>query len=262
MARRTDEVTLHSYRGHGDAELAYREMGQGRPLILLHGYLSSALETWVRYGHAKQLAARGHRVIMPDLRSHGDSTKSREPEAYPPDVLTDDGLALVEHLKLREYDLGGYSQGGRTALRMMVRGASPERAIVAGTGVDEITSASGRGQFFRNILLNPGTFEVGSIEWRTEIFLKESRADPVALLQVLETEIDTPADALTRIHTPTLVLAGEEDRRTVPALAAALPRARFAVVPGDHLTAVTHPEAMGAAIADFLTGAPLAHSLH
>src|SRR5262249_44741175 len=71
--------------------------------------------------------------------------------AYPPDVLADDGLALVEHLGLSngDYDLGGYSLGARIVVRMLVRGAKPGRAIVAGQGLAKVSGPQGGGQNHR-----------------------------------------------------------------------------------------------------------------
>src|SRR5690606_35594137 len=108
-------------------ELTWRELGHGRPLLLIHGYFSNAEVNWLRYGHARLLADAGFRVIMPDLRGHGQSGKPHEPAFYPPDRLADDGFDLVAHLDLVDYDLAGYSLGARTALRMLVRGARPTR---------------------------------------------------------------------------------------------------------------------------------------
>src|SRR6202000_311771 len=99
---------------------------------------------------AAKIAAGGYRGVMPDLRAHGDSDKPHDAAAYPPDVLADDGFALLEHLGLTDYDLGGYSLGARTTLRMMVRGAKPGRAIVAGMGWDGVVNTGGRGVHFRN----------------------------------------------------------------------------------------------------------------
>jgi hypothetical protein len=45
---------------------------------------------------------------------HGDSAKPHDAAAYPPDVLVDDGLALIVQLGLTDCDLGGYSLGGLT----------------------------------------------------------------------------------------------------------------------------------------------------
>ena len=68
-----------------------------------------ALPTWVGSGIAERLADCGNRVIMPDTRGHGDSVPADE-TAYPPDALTSDALALIAHLGLTDYDLGGYSR--------------------------------------------------------------------------------------------------------------------------------------------------------
>lgn len=233
-------------------ELAYRELGEGRPLVLIHGYFSTAMVNWVRYGHAAAIAARGRRVIMPDLRGHGDSAKPHAVAAYPPDMLADDGEALIEHLGLTDYDLGGYSLGARTTLRMLVRGATPSRAVIAGMGLEGILRATGRSGYFRRILTNLGTFPRGSAEWMSESFLKTVGGDPEALLHVLDTFVDTPREALAGIAMPVLVLAGTEDNDngSAEALAAAIPKGRYLAVPGNHMSAVAKPE-LGAALADF-----------
>jgi pimeloyl-ACP methyl ester carboxylesterase len=91
-----------------------------------------------------------------------------------------------------------------------------------------------------------------------EAFLKTVGGDPVALLHVLDTFVDTPREVLERIATPALVLMGSDDHDTGSAedLAAALPHGQYAVVPGNHMSAVTKPE-LGAAIAEFLGDAQL-----
>jgi pimeloyl-ACP methyl ester carboxylesterase len=247
------DIPVHSYLGRDGARLAYREMGEGRALVLIHGFFSTALVNWVRYGHAAKIAARGYRVIMPDLRGHGDSARPHDPAAYPPDVLADDGFALIEQLGLTDYDLGGYSLGARTTLRMLARGASPSRAIAAGMGLEGMLHTAGRGDYFRRVLEHPGSFARGSSEWMTEAFLKTVGGDPVALLNVLETFVDTPREALARIDTPTLVVVGadDDDNGSAEALAAALPAGRYSVVPGNHMSAVTKPE-LAAAMIEFL----------
>lgn len=253
MTSSPTNLPVHHFQGRDGAELAYREMGEGRPLVLIHGYFSTAMVNWVRYGHAAKIAARGYRVVMPDLRGHGDSVKPHDAAAYPPDVLADDGFALIEQLGLVDYDLGGYSLGARTTVRMLVRGAAPRRAILAGMGMEGIVHTGGRGAHFRRILTNLGTFERGSAQWMAEAFLKTVGGDPVALLHILDTFVDTPREALARIEMPTLVVAGTEDddNGSAEALAAAIPNGHYAAVPGNHMNAVIKPE-LGTAIADFL----------
>lgn len=235
--------------------IAWRELGEGRPVVLIHGFFSDARTNWLKYGHASAIAAAGFRVIMPDLRAHGDSARPHDPAAYPPDALAKDGHALVEHLGLSDYDLGGYSLGARTVVRMLATGAAPRRVIVSGMGFDGITRADRRAGHFRNILTNLGKHERGSPEWMAEAFLKTTGGDPVALLGIIDTFVGTPADVLDTIAQPTLVVCGkdDDDNGSAPELADALPHARYVEVPGNHMSAVTKPE-LGQAIADFLAG--------
>ncbi len=223
-------------------------------MVLLHGLFSDAETNWIRFGHAAEIAGRGFRVVMPDLRAHGHSAKPHDAPAYPPDVLAQDGLALIRHLDLRDYDLGGYSLGGRTSVRMVIMGATPARLIVSGMGLRGLLSTGGRAAHFRKILTGLGTHPRGSSEWLAEAFLKTGKGDPGALLPLLDSFVDSAEEELLRVTMPTLVLAGAEDQDNGPAedFAELLPNARFVETPGNHMSAVTKPE-LGRAIADFLT---------
>ncbi len=247
------DLPVHRFASYDGAELAWREIGEGRAVVLLHGFFSDALTNWVRYGHAAAIAAKGFRVIVPDLRAHGSSARPHTAAAYPPDVLADDGFALVEHLGLTDYDLGGYSLGGRTIVRMLVRGATPRRAIVAGMGWSGLVRTTSRRAHFARILDNLGSFEKFSPEWHAEAFLKTTRGDPVALRLLLDSFVDSDPDAIRAIAAPVLVLSGaeDEDNGSAAELAAALPHATLVRTPGGHMSAVVKPE-LGQAIADFL----------
>lgn len=241
------------FSGRDGVRLAYREVGDGRPLVLLHGLVGDAT-LWLRHGQAETIAARGYRVIMPDFRGHGRSAKPHDASAYPLDVLTDDGFALLDQLGLYDYDLGGYSLGARIVVRMLVRGATPRRAVVGGQGLDQVLGfGGGAGSFLRRVFAGSETFEPGSAEERAAQRLRSSGEDPVALLHVLDSVVATSVEPLGRIQVPTLVAVGSDDERaeSVDQLVAALPRGIRAVVPGDHRTAAAAPEFV-AAIVDFL----------
>ena len=222
-------------------------------MVLIHGYFSNAEVNWLRYGHAAAVAAQGFRVIMPDLRGHGSSATPHDAAAYPPDVLMRDNLALIDHLGLTDFDLGGYSLGARTTVRMLANGARPRRVVLSGMGLKGLVDTRGRGGYFRRILTNLGSFDRGTAEWMTEAFLKTTAGDPVALLRVLDSFVDTPLADIRAIDAPALVVAGVEDQDNGPAsdLADALPNGRLIEVPGNHMSAVTKPE-LGHAIAAFL----------
>ncbi len=246
-------IAPHYFESFDGTRLAWREVGEGRPVVLIHGYFSDANTNWIRYGHAAKIAAKGFRVIMPDLRAHGDSGKPHGLEAYPADALTQDGHLLIKHLGLTEYDLGGYSLGARTTSRMLATGATPRRVIFSGMGLEGLTHTSRRAGHFRNILTKLGQHVQGTPEWLAEAFLKTTGGNPVALLGILETFVDTPLESVKAIQQPTLVVCGGEDQDngSAPDLAAALPHGEYVETPGGHMSAVVKPE-LGQAIADFL----------
>jgi pimeloyl-ACP methyl ester carboxylesterase len=246
-------ISTHHFAAPDGVDLAWHEAGEGRALVLLHGLFSDADTNWIRFGHASEIANRGFRVIMPDLRAHGASAKPHDPAAYPPDVLANDVLALIAHLGLETYDLGGYSLGARTAVRMVVHGARPRRLIVSGMGLDGLLSTGARAAHFKMILTGLGTHARGSPEWMAEAFLKTTGGDPEALLPLLDSFVDTREAELRALAMPTLVLSGadDHDNGSAEALARALPDGTYVEVPGNHMSAVTRAD-LGIAIADFL----------
>jgi pimeloyl-ACP methyl ester carboxylesterase len=194
-----------------------------------------------------RLSAEGSVLATLQHLAQRVEVEPHDPLSYPPDVLADDGLALIDWLGLDDYDLGGYSLGGRIVLRMLVRGARPTRAIVAGQGLDAINRATSRNGQYRRVLtalVNRDTIEPGSPDEETAHWITQSGGDPQALLHILDTLVATPDAALCQVATPTLVAIGDQDHghASADALAATLPNARFTRVPGNHFTALTRPE--------------------
>ena len=254
--RRGDPLGMMGFMdflGRDGVRLAYRETGEGRPLVLIHGYMGKS-EHWMDLGVAGRLAERGNRVIMPDMRAHGDSAKPHDAASYPPDVLADDGLALIDFLGLTGYDLAGYSLGGRTVARLLARGAAPRRAVIGGQGLDAVLHTAGRGGQFRRVLDGFGSWEPGTPERQMEDRLLADGGDPVALQLVLDTFVNTSPEELAAVTVPVLVLTGTDDRHneTAKALADAL-HGEYRELPGDHGTAMRSPE-FESALTGFLEG--------
>ena len=234
--------------------IAWRELGAGRPVLLLHGFCSDAQTNWIRYGAARTLVVAGFRCIMPDHRAHGESDKPHDPAFYPPDILADDAMALVADLGLSDYDLVGYSLGARTAARMLAKGAAPRRAILSGMGLEGVSSTDHRRDHFRHILSDLDGHPKGSPAWMAAAFIKQSGGDPVALDRILDTFVDTPEPVLAGFTLPIGVVCGVEDQDNGSAqrLADGMRHAELITIPGNHMSAVTRPE-FGAALARFLT---------
>jgi len=241
------------FRARDGVRLAYRETGEGRALVLIHGYMRKG-EDWVDTGIAGRLAARGYRVIMPDMRGHGDSAKPHDAASYPPDALADDGFTLIDQLRLTDYDLAGYSLGGRTVARLLARGATPRRAVIGGQGLDAVLHTAGRGGQFRKQLSGFGTHPPGSAERQMADRILAAGGDPEALLLVLDTFVNTAPAELAAVTVPVLVATGADDghNQTASALADAFPHGRYTELPGNHFAAMTSPE-FERALTGFLT---------
>ena len=233
--------------------LAWREMGEGAPILLLHGLFSNAEVNWIKFGTAARVAEAGYRVIMPDLRVHGSSDAPHEPEHYPPDVLVQDLEDLVAHLALTDFDLGGFSLGARTSVRAVVAGMRPARLILGGMGLAGLAGWQRRGQFFKRVIAEYDSAKRGDDTWLSIQFMKTMKIDRVAASLLLDSFTDTTPAMLAALTMPTLVVCGDQDQDNGSAdeLVAVLPDARLATIPGTHMSSVTRPE-LGEAIAAFL----------
>lgn len=87
-------------------------IGEGSPLVLLHGLAVSG----DMYAPIIPALAKHHRLIIPDLRGQGASALL--PGPFTPVQLTDDLVALLRHLELRQATVLGYSQGGPIAQQL------------------------------------------------------------------------------------------------------------------------------------------------
>ena len=249
------DAALHHWTATDGVELAWHELGEGRPVILLHGLFSDAQMNWIKFGHAERIASDGFRVIMPDLRAHGESGKPHDPANYPSDVLVRDLRELIAHLGLQEFDLGGFSLGARTTIDAVSHGVSPRRAILAGTGVDVLTNWERRCRFFVEAIERFDDARRGDPHWLSIQFMRTMKIDLQAAALLLKALGDhpSPEEALAAFTMPTLVVCGSEDHDNGSArdLATALPNARYEEIPGTHMSWVTKPD-LGEKIAAFL----------
>ncbi|WP_293940667.1 alpha/beta fold hydrolase [Sphingomonas sp.] len=245
--------TIHHWTASDGIDLAWRELGEGAPVILLHGLFSDGHVNWVKFGHAARIAATGKRVIIPDLRAHGLSGKPHDPAHYPPGVLGRDLIEFVAHLGFTSYDLGGFSLGARTTVQGIGEGLTPRRAILGGMGYEGLIRWASRSGFFLDAIALFDTARRGDPHWLAIQFMKTMKVDPIAATALLHSFEPAPDGWQAKFTMPTLVLCGADDRDNGSAaeLADALPAATYAEVPGTHMSSVTEP-AFGDALAAFL----------
>ena len=248
------EAETHFWKASDGVELAFHELGHGRPVILLHGLFSDAQMNWLRFGHAARIAGQGFRVIMPDLRAHGLSGRPHEPDCYPTGILGRDLRELIAHLGLTDFDLGGFSLGARTTVEGVGEGLRPRRAVLGGAGLEGLRHWERRKHFFLEAIELFDGVSRGDPHWLSIQFMKSQKIDRVAASLLLQSFADTFMDWLRKFTMRTMVVCGSEDHDNGSGeeLALSLPNAIFCQVPGTHMSSVTRPE-FGQTIANFLS---------
>lgn len=248
---------MRPFQSFDGTMLAVHSLGDAgaRPIVLLHGLFSNAGMNWMKYGAAAEIAAAGFRLILPDFRAHGASGKPRDPARYPADVLAQDIEALIAQLGLVDYDLGGYSLGARTSIRLLARGhiPAPRKVVLGGMGLAGITGGTERAGFFLRVIESESTFPAGTAEFAAQAFMRQNDIDGPAVANLLRSQVSTPLETVRTLQPQSLVIAGAQDHDNGNAeeLALALPHAAHVAVQGNHMSAVTKPD-FGTAIAAWL----------
>jgi pimeloyl-ACP methyl ester carboxylesterase len=126
-----------SVRANG-IDIAYTEVGDGPPLVLLHGAIATTGPKWAgsTVAHVDHLPALGthFRVIAPDTRGSGATVHPGGPAGF--DVLADDVIGLIDALHLDRPLIAGFSEGGATATMVALRRPGAVRALVNHAGFD------------------------------------------------------------------------------------------------------------------------------
>jgi non-heme chloroperoxidase len=260
-------------------EIHYRDHGDGHPVVLIHGYPLNG-ESWEKQEHELLI---GHRVITYDRRGFGLS--SHPTTGYDYDTFAADLNALLDHLKLEEVTLVGFSMGTGEVVRYLGTYGSSRvhRAALLGTippyllkaddnpeGVDRevfegIKAAIVRDRYayfksfldnFYNVDVLGGT-RISDQAWQAS-FASACTAAPYASFACVDTWLTDFRADVAKIDIPTLVLHGTADRiLPFEATAARLPGLirNVRLVPvegGPHNIAWTHPDEVNVALLEFL----------
>lgn len=105
-------------------KLNYIKLGEGRPLLILHGLFGS-LDNWKTLGNK---FAEKYEVYLIDQRNHGKSPHSNEFDYH---VMTDDLIEFVEDHYLRGLYVLGHSMGGKTVMNFAQHCDLVDKMVVA-----------------------------------------------------------------------------------------------------------------------------------
>ena len=244
--------------------LAFERVGQGDPVVLVHGFGSSRQQNWKSTGWYASLAEAGFGVVAMDCRGHGLSDKPHDEALYGHDRMAEDVAAVMDAAGLTTAPLVGYSMGGFIGLRLAAR--FPQRVsrlALGGVGEfylrgprigdadmrrklsdalltdDKASIAEARGCMFRDFADQPG----------------KDRFALAACMRAMSPHL--PPETLAQIRQPVLVVCGANDEIAGPPgpLAAAFPHGQAVIVPErDHMSAVGERKTRNAVV-DFLKSA-------
>ena len=107
-------------------EIAYSIGGEGRPVLLLHGFP----QTRAMWAHVAPVLAQDRMVVCADLRGYGGSSKPAAVADYSFREMGRDMVALMEALGAGRFDLVGHDRGARTAHRMALDAPEAVKSLV------------------------------------------------------------------------------------------------------------------------------------
>ena len=223
--------------------------GGGNPVLLIHGGLVNG-DSW---GNQVPVLAKHHEVIIADSRGHGRSTRSSKPFSY--ELMGNDYLALLEHLKIDKVALVGWSDGGILALDIAMR--HPERVTKLWAFVANTNSAGLKPNFDKDPVLAAAIVEAGEEYTRVSPTPNEYDAFLAAISQMWNTQPDYKPEQISKIVTPTVIAVGEYDeaikREHTEEIARLIPGAKLLIMPGvSHFAPWQNPELYNRELAAFL----------
>jgi len=136
------------YFDSNGVSIRYKVHGRGEPVLLIHGLAADAQINWGTPGIINTLA-ENYLVIAMDVRGHGGSDKPEKAEAYGLELVLD-VIRLLDHLKLKNAHIIGYSMGGMIALKLAADHPSRVRSAALG-GMGWLRSGSNLQHFWDSL---------------------------------------------------------------------------------------------------------------
>jgi pimeloyl-ACP methyl ester carboxylesterase len=232
--------------------------GEGRPVILIHGFTSNRNENWRRLGWYGAFERKRMQFAAPDCRGHGESAKPHDPSAYAREAMVGDVVRLLDHLGAERADLVGYSMGARIALGAAL--AAPKRfplVVLGGIG-GKLFEPRRPGNEMAEAMeaADPDTISNDMLR-SFRRFADEQGEDRLALAALTRaSNAPFTRDEVATLSVPALIVAGSRDDLAghPQELADMIPGARAIALPGcDHFSAIPHA-LFKAAVFDFLDG--------
>ena len=258
----------------GDADIFYEVRGDGPDVVLLHPFPSDHT-FWS--GAAERLESR-YRLILPDLRGHGESTAGDGPATM--HKHAQDIARVCDELRIAKAVFAGCSIGGYVLFEIWRRSRERVRALVFCDTKALADTEEGRAQRLKTaedaeqrgpeyVIGNMFARLLGETTQRNRPdvvsaargTMNRTTAEGFAAVQRGMAERPDSTPTLATIAVPTLVLGGEEDRLSPPQelqrIASGIPGASLKIIAkAGHLAPMEQPEEVGIALRQFLDTLP------
>ena len=240
-------------------KIYYEVHGDGPPLILTHGY-SSTSAMW--QGQVAALSTH-HRLILWDMRGHGQADYPDDPMAYSEALTVGDIAALLDAAGAKTAIVGGLSLGGYMSLAFYR--AHPERVsalLIIDTGPG-FKKDDAREVWNKRALDTADRFErdgldvlKGASRERSSVSHRDATGLARAARGMLTQRDARVIEVLPEIKVPSLVVVGAEDTPFLAAsdyMATKIPGAKKVVIPAaGHAVNIDQPQAFIEAVLPFL----------
>jgi pimeloyl-ACP methyl ester carboxylesterase len=238
-------MTTDTFDSDG-VEIVYDDVGEGPPVVLVHGFASSRHGTWKENGWYETLADAGRRVVAIDCRGHGESEKLHDPVAYGRNTMAEDVVRLLDHLSIPEADLMGYSMGGGISLRLLVNHPDRFNAVVPSGVGETVLGERERGDVIAEALEADDLDDVETQRGREFRIFAANRDNDLRALAAIQRSESAPIhpEQFADVSQPVLVARGVDDELVGDPgpLADAIPGAEsYAVPESDHLSTTDDP---------------------
>jgi len=244
-------------------KIYYEVHGDGPPLILTHGY-SSTSAMW--QGQVAALSER-HKLVLWDMRGHGQSDYPEDPKAYSEALTVGDIAALLDTVGAKGAVVGGLSLGGYMSLAFYR--AHPERVsalLIIDTGPG-FKKDDAREVWNRRALDTADRLEREGLQVlksasreRSSVSHRDAKGLARAARGMLTQRDARVIELLPEIKVPSLVVVGADDTPFLAAsdyMAAKIPRARKVVIAAaGHAVNIDQPQAFIDAVLAFLDSLP------
>jgi len=231
--------TGHFFTSFDSTKIYYEVKGSGFPVILIHGFIVNG-KSWKKTAVYKDLIDAGYKVITLDMRGNGKSDKPHTNEAYANDAEAKDIIGLASMLRLKNYNVIGYSRGSIITARLLVLDKRVNKAVIGGMGADFTNPEWPRRKMFYRALMGDTVRELeGMVQ-----HVKEAGLDQLALAYLQKEQPSTSIEELDKVKQPVLVICGDKDSDNGSAqdLVKLFHHAEYAQVPGDHGSALQTKE--------------------